>query len=277
MMIFTRNTALTSLLLLAQLMPAVGLAADQKLELEISLSKQTYLLREPIWLDAVLTNISSDTVRSWGMAPPCFESFHIEVRDSLGKKLAYTGPMWDYVRGDGFLMDPNEQYYGCYDLVYLFASSRIHFWFGLIPPGKYSVRGRYDDALSQEIGFEIVEPTGQEREVCQMLVEAFESGAKTWHFREVVERYPKSSVYGETAFERLYRGSEFVKQFPNSGYAETSLTAATRELSREAKHEYLSAVINEYPETRAAKFARRMLMMLEKQADKDATEQEMRE
>jgi hypothetical protein len=257
------------------LIPSVSLAADQRLQLEIGLSKQTYLAREPIWLDAVATNISSDTVRSWGFGPPCLESFHIEVRDSLGKVLPYTGPMWDYVRGDGFLMGPNEQYYGCYDLVYLFASSRIHFWFGLIPPGKYSVRAGYEGAVTQEISFEIVEPTGQEKEVYQMLIKAFEIAPNSPVFREVVERYPKS-VYAETAFRELFRRSELLKRFPNSGYTEISLSAATRELSREAKHEYLSEVINEYPETRAAKFAKQMLKMLEKESDKDTVEQEMR-
>ncbi|MEW5994523.1 MAG: hypothetical protein AB1744_09020 [Candidatus Zixiibacteriota bacterium] len=273
-----RRSEAAVFMLLVLSMPTLGVAGDdQKWQLEIELSKQTYLAREPIWLDAVATNISSDTVRTWGMFPLCDGPFHIEVRDSLGKALPYTGPVFDLYWGDGFLMGPNEQYYGCYDLVYLFASSRIHFWFGLIPPGKYSVRAGYRGAVSQEISFEIVEPTGQEVEVCQMMVKAFESGAKTSLFREVVERYPKSSVYAETAFHRLYRGGEFLKRFPNSGYTDISLRSATRELSREAKHEYLSGMINEYPETRAAKFAKRMLMMLEKEADKDTTEQGMRE
>jgi hypothetical protein len=238
---------------------------NQKWQLKIGLSKQTYLVREPIWLDAVATNISSDTVRSWGLGPPCIASFHVEVRDSLGKVLPYTGVMWDYVRGDGFLMDPNEQYYGCYDLVDLFAltPSRISFRFGLIPPGKYSVRAGYEDAVSQEISFEIVEPTGLEREVYEMLIKAFEIAPNSPVFGGVVKQYPKS-VYAETAFRVLFRRSELLKRFPNSGYTEISLSNSTRQLSPEAKREYLSEVVSRYPETRVAKFAMRMLMMLEK-------------
>ncbi len=290
MKLSTRSGATVILLLVLSASTLCVAGEDQKWQLEIGLSKTTYLLRESIWLDAVATNVSSDTIRSRGMFPPCLGPLHVEVTDNMGKVLPYTGPIYDGVWGDGFLVKPNEQYYGCFDLLDLFAFSRISTSLGIIPTGKYSVRALFGGAVSQEIAFEVVEPTMQEAEAYQMLIKACENlraslfregvdqSPKSLYaeFRDVVERYPKS-VYAETAFRRLRPWDEFLKRLPNSGHAEMILRNSTEQLTREEKRKYLTEVVSAYPETRAARFARQMLWMQENLAGEDTTKQGMRE
>ncbi|MEW5994522.1 MAG: hypothetical protein AB1744_09015 [Candidatus Zixiibacteriota bacterium] len=158
-------------LLLLMTVPRGTTADDQQLKLEIGLSKGTYLLREPIWLDVTLTNISGDTIRIVPLDPPCQGGVGIELRDSLGNEMPYTGPSILLAPREGFILDPEEQYYDCFDIVALFNTFRsiLGYNFGLLPPGKYDVQVYYGKAISQKLTFEIREPTGVEREALLLL------------------------------------------------------------------------------------------------------------
>jgi hypothetical protein len=81
---------------------------NQRWDLQIELSKDKYVLREPVWMDVTLTNVSQDTLRSW-LGAPCVGVFHVHVKDSLGKELQYSGPMFDIVWTEGLLMVAGEQ------------------------------------------------------------------------------------------------------------------------------------------------------------------------
>jgi len=253
---------------------------NQRWVLEIGLSKEKYLLREPVWMDVTLTNVSQDTLRSW-LGPPCFGMFHIHVKDSLGKELPYTGVMLDGVWTEGFLMAAGEQLYDCLNLLDYFAGNRIAFWFGKFPLGEYSVTATYRTEHSNELRFEVVEPAGSEEEAYRIILEAFsvrsmypDSTAPL--LQKLLEEYPES-IYAERALQKLDQGQNLLKRFPNSGFCSNSLRSLTRGMADDEKRNYLNEVKETFTGTRAAKFAEQMLMMLEKEADKDTTEQEMRE
>lgn len=266
MIILARNTVLISMFVMVQLIPSVSLAENQKLKLEIGLSKQTYLLRETIWLDVTLTNVGVDTTRVVHLDPPCQGGVGIELRDSLGKEMSYTGPSILLAPREGFNLEPKEQYYDCFDLIELFSTYRslLGVYFGLLPQGKYEVQARYREALSQKLTFEIVEPTGAEGEALLLFEEGMklilrkQPGPSTEKLNNVTSQFP-SSVYAEKAYRELFQRNELVREFPNSGYNKINLIALTRKLGSRGKREFLENIIRDHPETRNARFARQML------------------
>ncbi len=227
---------------------------ESKWKLEIGFEKDTFQLRELIWLDVTLTNPTDDTLRSWGLAPPCHVFFCIELTDSVGIPIPYSGPLSDVFRGPGFLIYPNEQYYNCFNLKDLFAT----------PPGRYFVRGVYGGTFSNKISFTVVHPKGKEQEAEQSFLDAFGApldrpvdSDKVVQLR-MLEAYP-NSVYAELAAIRLLKYDEFLDRFPNSGQTRSRLTGHMMGLNDEEKIEYLESAIIKYQGTRAAKHALQLL------------------
>ncbi len=284
MIIITRNAIFLSVFFLMQLIHSGSFAEDQRYQLDINLSKNIYLLHEPIWLDVTLTNISDDTTRIVRLAPPNQGGVGIELRNSLGNEMPYTGPSILLAPRKGFLLDANEQYYDSFDLLELFSTYLnprcilCTYYCGLLPVGSYTVQARYRKAKSQELIFKVVEPAEEEKEALQLLINGFTLQSKKKFdlgnkiFQEIVNKYP-NSVYAAKAFKESFQYSEFLQRYPNSGYCQSSLRSLTRDFQREEKYEYLSRVVNEYPDTRAAKFAKRMLMMLKKESDKNSNDE----
>jgi len=52
-------------------------ASDNNWDIKIELSKQEYVLHEPVLLDVTLTNNTSDTLRTHGLIVPNHYHFHI--------------------------------------------------------------------------------------------------------------------------------------------------------------------------------------------------------
>jgi hypothetical protein len=279
----TKRRIILIVLLLMQLIPNVSLAADQRLQLEISLSKEIYILREPIWLDVTLTNITADTIRIIRLDPPCQGGVGIVLRDSIGREIPYTGPSIMLGPRKDFILDPGEQYYDCFNLLELYPSSKIKglidaYFLPYLLPGRYKVRAQYRSAYSQEIEFEVIEPSGDEREAYQLLRKAFtflldkKSDLMIEKFQEVVDKYP-TSVYAEKAFKELFRRREMLQRFPNSGYNQVILRILTGKMPEENREEFLEVIVNEHPGSRAAKFAEQMIKMRQKESAKDSDEE----
>ena len=261
----TKNRIILVVFLVLSVAPN-AMADDQQLRLEIGLSKSTFLVAEPIWLDAMLTNVSGDTVRISMFGPPCHGGLNIELKEPLGRALPYTGPRYNVLRGPGFILDPQEQYYGCFNLLEFFNMKRsLHsFFWQILLPGSYKVRASYQNICSQEIEFQVVEPTENEKEAYQLLEEAKtlmvqkEFDLERQKLQELINRFP-NSVYAEKAHKELGWVNELLQRFPNSGYNGINLKSLTRELVNEKKQEFLEKVIQDHPATRSAKYARQML------------------
>ena len=124
-----------------------GTAGDnqklQQLQLEIGLSKTTFLLNEPIWLDATLTNVSTDTVRISWMCLPCRDGwFDIKLEDDHGNVVPYTGRVNIMASRHGWVIHSQEEYYECFDLPEFYGSFKNGLigstWLRFLPPGKYN-------------------------------------------------------------------------------------------------------------------------------------------
>ena len=277
------------LYLLIVTMPLSSLHAEERVwGLEVNLTKHTYILHEPIWLDVTLTNNSSDTMRTHGLDAPNYRGFGIEVRDVNGDLLRYTGAMYTFTGGPGrLLLKSGEQDADSFNLLELYglydanSGYRILNWvFPYIPAGMYSVKVCFEDAVSNELTFEIVNPSGEEREVLELIAEASgvyaqdNSGPSVEKFRDIVEKYPHN-VFAEEcyyfaranspqAYEELRQGTfdrksfneEMLMKYPNSGRTRGLLTAVTWELDDSAKMDVFNSIIEEKAHTRAARYAK---------------------
>ncbi|MEK7775478.1 MAG: hypothetical protein AAB305_06300 [Candidatus Zixiibacteriota bacterium] len=251
---------------------SVGDSFSKQWKVKIDLEKDQFVSREPIWLDVVLTNISGDTLRSWGLFPPCHGLwFTIEVSDSVGNPIPYSGPEWELVPKEGFLMTPDETFYDSFELNELFAVKYLEtLGFGSLSPGYYFVSASYADSNSDRIGFRVVELSGEEREAERLLLDYNISlrskslnSSPNASLQRLFEVYPKS-VFAEIAALYVLKYEEFLQRFPNSGNSQTRLKALTQELSPELKREYLDSVMVKYKGTRAARHAEQMLKLLGK-------------
>lgn len=242
---------------------------ESKWKIEISLSKKSYMLREPIWLDVTLTNTSLDTARTWGLSPPVQADLIIGVTDLTGNVIPYTGPVIDLVRGEGWVLNLNEQFYDAFNLLELFASDRSLIVFGLLPVGSYLVKANYGGVNSKELKFNVVQPSEQEKEVYEKLIETFkiaqrEGFDKTEPNLTRIARTYQESVYAEVAFRDRLAWNEFLEKFPNSGYCKFALLDRTRVKDSTETQKYLKSVISKRPNSRAARFAEQMLNLEKK-------------
>jgi hypothetical protein len=252
------------------------LHAEDNLKLEINLSKVSYLEGEPIWLDCWLTNVGEDTLRTWGLCLQCFWGPKVLLMNSSGDTLPYTGPHWEVVPKPGtipgFILQPQESDYDCYDLAESFEQKpSLHsFYLSTLQPGRYKVKALYREAESDELEFEVIPPEGKEVEAYKLLKDALNAfisrndSLELASLTELVAKYP-NSVYSQQAYRLLWEWEEMLEKHPNSGFAENAirnLTGETSGLSEQEKKEFLRRIIRTHPKTRAAWFAKDKLQAI---------------
>ena len=254
------------------------LCAEDNLKLEIRLSKVSYLEGEPIWLDCWLTNVGEDTLRTWGLCLQCYWGPRVLLMNSNGDTLPYTGPHWEVVPKPGtipgFILQPQESDYDCYDLAESFHQkpSLLSFYLSTLQPGRYKVKALYRAAESDELEFEVIKPEGENLEAYKLLKDALGSfisrndSLERASLRELVAKYP-NSVYSQQAYRLLQEWEEMLEKHPNSGFAENAirnLTGETSGLSEQEKKEFLRRIIRVHPKTRAAWFAKDKLLAIDR-------------
>ena len=230
-----------------------AVAQAQDLKLEISLSDTTYYISQSIWLDAELTNISADTVRTFGFEFPGGNRLNVVLTNERGDTLR---PVFHFAFLDwsGFLLNPKETYYETFDLADIFHMEL----------GKYEVSAGYYRTSTPKISLEVTEPTGAERQAFELYTEAFKNRNRKDYFpskqllSKLITSYPKS-VYAEKAYWRAHGNQELLEKCPDSGYHQAHLRTAVDRMTREEKEEFLKKVIKEHPKTRSAKFAEQLL------------------
>ncbi len=239
-------------------------------ELSIQLDKNTFLMREPIWLDIELTNVSNDTLRIWSLYPGQGLGLEIELTNSDGDTIPYSGPVFDFVLKEGTVFQQGDVFYDSHDLIELFAIMYTNsYHFASLAPDNYIVQAFYGDAVSREIGFKVTAPTGVEKQVEQKLLDAlsysFSKDKDSLHasLQKAIEQHPKS-VYAEIPALRILSFKEFLDKFPNSGNTKTAMEDQTRGLSPEEKKTFLENVMVKYKNTRAARHAAQALRLLRK-------------
>ena len=267
-------------------------AGESKWNLEIGLAKQTYTMFEPVWLDVTLTNITSDTQWTYGLPfAPNHVRLYIDITDSDGNEVPYTGPQFQYSAGSGpgRPFSTGEKDYGTYNLLELFGSAggessyKILWWaFPYMPAGTYTIQAHYEDIPSNEITLTIVEPAGAEKDALELIQQASgiwaqdNTGPSARIFQEVIDKFP-NSVFAEQCYYlyRWYRvGSveerraawrdrrdytrDMLLHYPNSGHSGEWLLSITRGLTDDEAADTLSKYEERYPQTRCSRFAKQM-------------------
>ncbi|MGB2803745.1 MAG: hypothetical protein WBD64_02455, partial [Candidatus Zixiibacteriota bacterium] len=114
--------------------------------------------------------------------------------------------------------------------------------------------------------FEVIEPTGAQREAFGLYVEAYRSRKRkddslaVQQLNKLITNCPKS-VYAEKAYWRVHGDEELLEKCPDSGYHQGHLRTAIDKMSNEEKQRFLQKVIKEHPGTRSARFAEQMLRL----------------
>lgn len=292
-MTLSRNLLFCILFVIIGLLSAVnGSAEEQKYDLQITLEKQNYLLYEKIWLDATLTNMSTDSIRTDGIVAPNHLGFTIDLKDDSGKSVDYTGATWSMISGPGrILLMPGEHEYECFDMLEIFGRrltpsgyTILGMFFPHIPVGSYTLQAHFEDVSSNELSFNIVEASGVEKEAFDIVLEAFQlwqredtdpAGQK---FQEIYNQYP-NSVFAQTSLflsriysenrsfegrvDRMSLRKEMLQKFPNSGDTRGWIRGITYDLGPSEKAKVLNQTIEANPSSRSAKFSRQMLRKLQ--------------
>ncbi len=265
---------------------------------EIKLSKQSYILHEKIWLDATITNITSESIRTNGIVAPNHLGFIIEIKDNSGNIIEYTGPVWSFASGPGtYLIKSGEYQYKCFDLLKSFGDIKgtsgylvQYQYFPFLPIGNYTVQAQFEGVTSNEQTFDVIEPIGTEKEALELMVDAWSlwkqrdndpSGRK---YQEIIDKFP-NSVYAETCLEnaRVYTDNtiekyfregiaydkiglykELLQKFPNSGNSIDWLNAIIHDMDQAEKEKVINKTLENHPNTRIAKFAKQMLLRMPK-------------
>ncbi|MGB2698553.1 MAG: hypothetical protein WBD28_11950 [Candidatus Zixiibacteriota bacterium] len=256
-------------------------ANTKKLKLETDLSKEMYVVSEPIWLDITLTNISQDTVRTFGPCIPCGDT-KLQIINEKGDTLPYVGVKADFA-GSGHLMQSGEQIYNCHNILEYYGNREDLIRFRL-RPGEYSVQATYYGSKSgiinsQKTNFEVKEPAGSEKEALTILKNGYsaqiskESESAIENFETLIQKFPKS-VYVETAYfylaasYQIYKGDaekcrnlkvETLEKFPDSGYSRGIIAFLVRGKEPSQQKNFLLETTKKHPHTRAAKFAQKIL------------------
>lgn len=264
------------------------IADDQQWEFKIELSKQNYLLNENIWLDVTITNITPDTLKSACIINSRGCGFKYIVKDSLGNNIDYTGPYTGArYNPEAYLIEPGEQIYRCFNLRYLYYSIREN-------SGRYTIRGiidlpfenecYFDNPTSNELSFNIVEPSGEEKEASELITKARELSSSRdsseQYYQELLDNYP-NSVYAEESFRHVLRKEtvynydikdeqfDYIKyanmslfRYPNSGDSNSRLgwiLHKMKDYDQEIINRMLNNIIKVAPDTRLSGFAKQAL------------------
>lgn len=216
-------------------------------------------------LDITLTNTSEDTVRTFSLCIPCGGT-KLMLLNENGDTLPYRGIQADMARGSGYVMQPGEHKYECDNLIEYYGE-RVDFFRLELKPGKYSLSAAYYGSKagiinSEEIDFEIREPSGIEMEALELLKKGYraqitnEPNIAKDCFEEIVKRFPKS-VYSEIAHKELASSDslkmEMLRKFPDTGYSKRIIGSLLRGKDPSQQKRFLLELTKKYPNTRTAK------------------------
>jgi len=276
-------------LLLFILFHRSALPQYEKLNLEIKLSKNNFLLSEAILVNVFLRNVTSDTVVCNELSVD--KSFlYFVIQDERGKKYELTHPRFNG-KPFGLKIPPNSVEYWLWNIkaAYGINSNYKHYPSKhYLPVGRYSVTAEFQSGYgmmkSNILKFEIVEPQNAELEAFKLLEHAddlrlekkFDKALSV--LDSLKEKHPQS-VYRPMAllvqiFIRNYEMQDeletyhiartLIDAYPSSEYALMGLSQilthiGAPEKDKKIRKEILEYVIRKYPGTKVAEFGEKTL------------------
>jgi hypothetical protein len=254
-----------------------------KIRLTISLDKEVYLTREPIWLNMTAVNISDTVQEIYALMP---EASHIEIilKDSNGNQLPYYGMWFDYTSGSGprTMVKPDTAFRitGSYNLLDGFGERINALPRHFLKPNKYTVKALYRGRVySNTLEFTVEAPQGDEEKACELLAEGInhpfmsDRSELVAKLKELVTKYPKS-VYVDIAYHEMLfldqdkerakeNAKELISNYPNSWMVYDALMLLVRGEEREKRRLVLQEWMDRFPGTKTEESAKQILKWID--------------
>jgi hypothetical protein len=268
----------------------VGAAAPQEkgiVRLSISLAKEAYLTREPVWLTILAVNLADTDVNIVPLKPECSDCIQIHLESSSGKVLSYSGVIFDYAPGSPHrvLLKEKDSTDVVYNLLDGFGE-KVDNWpiRHFLEPGEYTVQVLYQQKVSSNIlEFRVQEPQKDEQKAFQLLSEGMNDLFKMEDekFVEKLDKlantYPKS-VYADLSYyemaywdknpERKKRNvNKLVSDYPNSPYVTNAIRFLLAGKDKKTQKNILKECIAKHPGTKVEQYSRKSLEALESKKD----------
>jgi tetratricopeptide (TPR) repeat protein len=259
---------------------------DKKIEFRIGLDKETYLLREPIWLNLNVKNVGEEIINILPLEPSCLECLNVILVNSKGDTLRYYGAVVEHTKfPTGFPTEPGESRYNYISLLAGFGEMddnfRLRYY---LKPESYEAQAFYNGGVpSNKLKFKIELPKGDEKKAHDLLKEAYDYQIRKnldkciQKLHHIVNTYPKS-VYADIAYYELggnygvkgdtkksteYR-EKLLVNYPNSYYVRFAFWDLLQGKSRDEQIQILKDILKKIPaDTRAANWAQESLKTLE--------------
>lgn len=260
-----------------------------KVEVTISLEKDTFFVSEPVWVDLYFTNEGRESV-TLNSLDLTWQKLGVHVVNSAGDTLEYSGFIADGVCPPGPTLEASETYYHCIDLSENFGKGAREY----LPPslryleeGTYTLQMTHTGVSSNLAEFKVENPKGEEGLACHLVKEASRSGFEYYHtdiqqvidiFQVLVSKYPKSAYADLGHYEiaglhgLLDQPSEtnehlrsLILDYPNSHFVIKALPALLQQMTKDQNTEFLKEIIKRHPETRASDLAQQSLEYLEEE------------
>lgn len=267
--------------------------AANGLQLKIDLDKDTFVLREPVWVDLYFVNQGDQdlTLDCLGL---CWQRLTVHLVNSEGDTQQYCGYVADGICRAGPTIRPYEPYRYHVNLSQNFGIGALEY----LPPilryfehDTYTLQMTYTGVSSNSIRFEVRSPVGEERLAYSLLKDASRSGFKYYDqeaqqvidiFQELVSKYPQSAYADLAHYELagLYgllgkpeKTHEYFRKlilnYPNSRFVLKALPELLRQQPEDQKAEFLRVLIKSQPNTRASDCARKFLEEIEAKQKSD--------
>ena len=199
-------------------------------------------------------------------------SLQIEIfqGDSL---INYTGAKWSMTVGDKntFIYATGEGIYRCHELLENFGTwdhgALGQIWFRYLKPGTYTIRASHFGKYSNEIEFEVVQPTGNELDCYQNLKNIYYSRTQEnqEEIKSKLENYAHTyphSVYIEKVLWDIGRFNEILERFPESGFNSKVIRSQLSNINDSEKLSFLDQITKNHPHTRISKIANHYIKYL---------------
>jgi tetratricopeptide (TPR) repeat protein len=265
-------------------------AADN-LQFKIELDRDTFMLREPVWVDLYFINEGNQSV-TLDCLDLYWQQLEIYLVNSHGDTLQYCGYVADGVCRAGPTVKPFETYHYYINLSENYGKGAQEY----LPPtlryfdeNTYTLQMRHTGVSSNLIRFKVESPKGEEKLAYRLLKDASRSGFKYYDkdaqqviglFQELISKYPKSRYADLVYYELggLYglvveseKTNEYLEKlilsFPNSHFSLKALPGLLQQMKEDEKIKFLKEIIKKQPKTKASDCAQEFLEDL-KETDK---------
>jgi tetratricopeptide (TPR) repeat protein len=260
------------------------------LDFKIAVDKETYSLREPIWVDLYLTNNCKEAIRIKPLDLPWLV-LQVFLVNSEGDTLKYSGMHFEHGSlPEGDLVKPSERYYHCINLLNSFGETTYSLEKALgrffLREDTYTLQMNYMGVFSNKIGFKVEKPKSQEKVAHDLLKEAYYYDIKLDNqkmidiLQRLIDKYPKR-LYTDLAYYELcgHYGlvgepektkeclRKLVLNYPNSHFVLKAFPGLLQQMTKGEKIKFLKEVIKKQPKTRASDWAQKSLEDLEEKEE----------